>query len=647
MTGPETLGRTETELYQLLVESVLDYAIFALDAEGNIATWNKGAERLKGYSASEIIGRHFSIFYSTDDVIAAKPKRELEIASAKGRVEDEGWRIRKDGSRFWANVVITALHDPDGTLVGFAKVTRDLTARRAAEEQARRLAAEEGARATTEHLNQELQRLNEDLQSQTVEAEAQMTSAQDLAQELEQANRQLEETLADVEESREAVRAAERRTRFLVSVGDTMSASLDFEANLHALARLVVPELADWCVVEMADGDGGLRQLTVAHANPAKVALAQELRRRYPPDPHATRGSAQVVRTGKPELYERVTDEMLAATTADDAHVAILRDLDLRSVMILPLTARGRTLGALTMVGAESGRKFGRNDLNLGMEVARRAALAVDNAWLHEQALHAQRIAENAAQAKTRFLAVMSHELRTPLNAIGGYAELIAMGLRGPVTPEQQLDLNRISRNQQSLQSLINDVLDYAKLESGSMSLDIRYVNVRHEVEEIEALVAPQLQNKRLKYDYAGCAPEVSVCADPRSLRQILLNLLSNAIKFTPPGGHITLACKREQDTIVIRVADTGIGIPPEELTSVFEPFVQLDRDSSHPKEGTGLGLSISRDLARAMKGDLVAASEVGRGSTFSIVLPIAPTSQSCDAGDSVVERRKAESRRR
>src|SRR5204863_2875155 len=222
--------------------------------------------------------------------------------------------------------------------------------------------------------------------------------------------------------------------------------------------------------------------------------------------------------------------------------LSLLRQLNLKSAMVLPLIARGRTLGTMTLVAAESGRHFGDKDLAFGMELARRAALAVDNARLHAEALDARRAAERAAESKTRFLAVMSHELRTPLNAIGGYAELIAMGVRGPITAEQKKDLDRILANQATLLALINDVLDYAKLESGSMALEVQFVNVRREVEEIEALIAPQLQAKELKYEYAGCAPELRVCADPRSLRQILLNLLSNAVKFTAPRGRITLA---------------------------------------------------------------------------------------------------------
>ena len=163
------------------------------------------------------------------------------------------------------------------------------------------------------------------------------------------------------------------------------------------------------------------------------------------------------------------------------------------------------------------------------------------------------------------------------------------------------------------------------------MPLDIHFVNVRREVEEIEALIAPQLQAKQLRYEYAACAPEMRVCADPRSLRQILLNLLSNAIKFTAPRGRVALSCSADGDKVRIDVTDTGIGIAPDKLDTIFEPFVQLDRDSSHPKEGSGLGLSISRDFARAMRGDLIAESQVGRGSTFSVILPSASGPDHCE----------------
>jgi PAS domain S-box-containing protein len=613
----------DSDLYRILVESVLDYAIFALDVTGHVATWNKGAKRLKGYSASEIVGKHFSIFYPEEDKQSGKPDRILETAREKGRVEDEGWRVRKDGSRFWALVVITALHDEDGELIGFAKVTRDLTQRRKSEEQARELVAEQAAHAEARRFTMELERTNKLLEQQTAEAQAATDNAQDLAMELEQANQQLEETLVETEEAKETAQAAERLTRFLVQVGDTLGTSLDYQANLQALARLVIPDLADWCSVDMVQDDGTLRHLAVAHVNRSKVSLAWDLREKYPPILNADRGVGHVLETGKPELYSAITDEMIEAEARDEGHLRILKALQLKSLMILPLVARGQTMGTMTLASAESGRTFTQRNVDFAMDVARRAAIAVDNARLHEEALAARRAAEDAAAAKTRFLAVMSHELRTPLNAIAGYAELIAMGVRGPVTPDQKRDLDRIVQNQGTLLALINDVLDYAKLESGRAQFSIERVNVREEAQAVEALVGPQLQAKQLRYDYEACAADATVCADNRSLRQILLNLLSNAIKFTPEGGQIRVSCSTDPEHATIAVSDTGIGIPADKLGGIFEPFVQLGREMSNPQQGSGLGLSISRDLARQMGGDLSVESEVGRGSTFTLTLPL------------------------
>ena len=370
----------QERLYRLLVETVQDYAIFALDSIGHIISWNRGAERINGYRADEIIGRHFSTFYPAEDIAREKPPWELEIATSEGRFEEEGWRVRKDGTRFWASVVITALRDERGRLVGFAKVTRDLTERRAAE-----------ARA-----------------------------------------------------------------------------------------------LAD----------------------------------------------------------------------------------------------------------------------------ARRIA-----------------IAEEANRAKSGFLAAMSHELRTPLNAIGGYTELLAMGLRGPVTEEQALDLERIRRAQRHLLGIINDLLNYTRVEAGQLSYDIAPVRLSDAVDAVAPMIAPQAAARGLHFELAGCDPSVVALADRAKVDQILLNLLSNAVKFTSEGGRITVGCEGDDAHTRLIVGDTGLGIAEDKLEEIFEPFVQLGRSLNSVREGTGLGLAISRDLARAMGGDLIARSEVGAGSTFTLTLPAAPPS--------------------
>ena len=413
---------------------------------------------------------------------------------------------------------------------------------------------------------------------------------------------------------------AEESAHYLAEASALLASSLDYEDTLTELAHLIVPHFADWCAVSILDGDEP-RQLAVAHVDPEKVKWAHEINRRYPPDHNAKTGVANVIRTGKPELYPEIPDELLVAGAIDEEHLRLSRELGLRSAMVVPLSTQERTLGAITIVSAESGRRYGQRDLDFAMELARRAALAIDNAMHHKAELEARRSAEIANAAKTQFLAVMSHELRTPLNAIGGYAELLLMGLRGSLTPDQRADLERIQRSQRNLLSLINDILNYAKLDAGRVEFSMSTIQVHPLLLELEPLITPQLRARKLSYGYTGCDPGLEVWADGEKVRQILLNLLSNAIKFTEPDGRIRIDCSSDDDTARIIVSDTGLGIPEDKLGSIFEPFVQLERKLSSTHEGTGLGLAISRDLARGMGGELTVESEVGDGSTFVLTL--------------------------
>lgn len=230
--------------------------------------------------------------------------------------------------------------------------------------------------------------------------------------------------------------------------------------------------------------------------------------------------------------------------------------------------------------------------------------------------------AEAANAAKSRFLATMSHELRTPLNAIQGYAQLLTLEVRGPITQAQRGDLEKIERSQRHLLSLINDVLNFAKIEAGHVAVVSEPVDLAEVFDSLQEFVEPQLHEKSIQFKQSPTARGELVCGDGDKVRQILINLLSNAIKFTPPGGLIELKCAADEKMFHITVRDTGSGIPPDKLEAIFEPFVQVNRDYSSKHQGTGLGLSISRDLARRMEGDLTVTSVFGEGSSFVLSLP-------------------------
>ena len=239
------------------------------------------------------------------------------------------------------------------------------------------------------------------------------------------------------------------------------------------------------------------------------------------------------------------------------------------------------------------------------------------------EAEQARAEAERASRAKSDFLAVMSHELRTPLNAIGGYAQLLELGIHGPVTDAQRDALARLGRSQAHLLRLINDVLSFAKVDAGQVQYAVEDVPLEECLAGIEPMVAPQVRTKGLTFTCrAGGEPPLVARADPDKLRQVVLNVIANAIKFTPTGGLVEVECGADEDRVQIRVRDTGVGIPAERLPHIFEPFVQGERALNRPHDGVGLGLAISRDLALGMGGELTVESRVGEGSVFTIWLP-------------------------
>jgi signal transduction histidine kinase len=303
--------------------------------------------------------------------------------------------------------------------------------------------------------------------------------------------------------------------------------------------------------------------------------------------------------------------------------------LPVRSYLAVPVASRtGEVLGGL-FFGHADVAVFSERAERVASGIAGWAAIAMDNARLYEAERSARAEAEIANKAKSDFLASMSHELRTPLNAIGGYADLLEGEIRGPINEVQREDLLRIKRSQHHLLSLINDILNFAKLEAGRVQFDPRNISMNEVLGQLEALVAPQVGQKQLRYVYECSDPGYTAFTDPDRLQQILINLLSNAIKFTPVGGQITVKCAPNGRRMEVRVTDTGCGVPHDKLEKIFEPFVQLGRGQPSGAEGTGLGLSISRDLARAMDAELSAENNPGGGATFVLSLPRGTTAES------------------
>ena len=416
--------------------------------------------------------------------------------------------------------------------------------------------------------------------------------------------------------------AARRRATFLAEAGRLLAESVDQSSTLVALTRLALPTLGAWCIVDILEEDASIRRLGIYHPDPEKQRLGDELEASWRPEFDDPFGAPAMLRDIRTIAITEDIEATLAATAHSPANLHILRQLGIGSLLTVPLVARKRLLGAITFVSAQRRASYSAEDVQLAEDVANRGALALDNAQVYDLALVLQRSAETANRAKTAFLGAMSHELRTPLNAIGGYIDILDMGLRGPVTQNQRADFARVKTNQQHLAILITEILNFVKVGSGHVSYAAVDVKACDTMQHAIELIEPLFGQKGIAFDGISGDSSVVARADPERVTQILINLLSNAIKFTPAGGHIGAGCAATDDTVTIRISDTGIGIATEKHETIFEPFIQLKESLSDRGSGVGLGLAISRDIARAMKGDLTVESSEGKGARFTLSLP-------------------------
>lgn len=413
--------------------------------------------------------------------------------------------------------------------------------------------------------------------------------------------------------ARSVAESAARRFRFLADSSTVLSSSLDFRITLSELARLCVSEIAEWAVIYIVDDGNAARRLEVAHRDETKRAVAEALRTSTVPlrDPHPV---LDVLRTRLPMLVRNVDEALLTSLSEDAQQVELIRQLGVTSFMVVPLTARDRSLGAIALVTADEQRPFGEDDLELAEDLALRAALAVDNARLY-------RTAQEVNQTKSDLFAAISHDLRTPLNSIIGHVDLLCMGIPEPLGGASLRHVERIGRSANHLIHLIDELLTLVRLEAGRVELDLAHIAISELVTDVTEVVELLASERGLAFHTRVSDPGMGMLTDPARLRQVLLNLVGNAIKYTERGS-VRLDVTPAPDGIAFAVTDTGVGIAADDLEKMFEPFWQADGARRNADKGTGLGLSVVQRLVALLGGRIRVESEIGRGSTFTVLLP-------------------------
>jgi len=411
-----------------------------------------------------------------------------------------------------------------------------------------------------------------------------------------------------------ALKATERRLTLLADAGSILGKAVDYQESLNELAQMVVPDLADWCVVDVIEPESGLRRVAVAHEDPSLVELAEEVQRRWPSNiEEGTTG--EVLKTGEPFLLPIISEEQLAAAARDEEHGEHLRALGLVSVAILPLIARERVLGLLTLVRSDESRAFSEDELPLLGELAARAGTAVDNTRLLHEATEAVRLRDD-------FLAIASHDMRTPLAAILGYLQLALRRARKAEDPGGQKLVEYLSAAEGMagrLTDLVADLMDVSLLRSGRpialepVELEIGLVAKR--------VIDAHRKLVRTHHFVLDQTKPVVVHADLRRFERVLDNLLSNAVKFSPAGGEVRVTVDQEGDVARASVKDHGLGVPKADLPELFTRYRRASNVAG--VRGTGLGLAGSREIVRQMGGDIEVTSREGKGSTFTVTLPI------------------------
>jgi hypothetical protein len=605
--------------FRVFVESVRDYALIMLDPQGQIVSWNAGAEAIKGYKAEEIIGQHFTKFYPRESIESGLPERELQVAQAVGRYEDEGWRLRKDGTRFWANVVITALRDRAGHLIGFAKVTRDLSERRENEETLR--ASEQRFRALVQGVR--------DYAIFMLDPDGNVATWNEGAQHIKG-----------------------------YSASDIIGRHFSRFYPPDALARGLPAHELKTATIEGRFEDEGWRLRKDGSRFWANVVLTA-IR-----DVHGqllgfTKITRDLTERRRHEQELRASEEkfrMLVEGVIDYAIITLDRDGCITSWNTG--AARLNGYAASDIIGRHFSRLYPTDEIDANkpwqdLIVAREQGRHVEEGWrarrdgtqywannlvalLHEsdgrsqsyymvtQDLSQRKYAEDLADAAQRtheFIAMLAHELRNPLAPIRNAVALMERkGLGDPVLESMR---QTIDRQSMLLTRIVDELLDVNRIARGQFSVERSAIDLREVLHRAMETSRPLIEQRHQTFEVKIPDAALTVNGDPMRLTQVFLNLMNNAAKYTHVGGKLSLKVDVVEGNYCVRVADNGKGIPRDSLETVFELFMQIDPESSGTQGGLGVGLALVRRIVELHGGRVFARSEgLNHGSEFVVQLP-------------------------
>jgi signal transduction histidine kinase/ActR/RegA family two-component response regulator len=420
----------------------------------------------------------------------------------------------------------------------------------------------------------------------------------------------------------EQLSAQKASLEFLTEAGQVLSSSLDYRATLRRLTGLIVPRLADCCVIHLEGLE--VQDTPIAHVDPVKGEILREILERFPLPHESAHGYKEVLRTGEPQFFPSIEPSLLTSSGQSPEHRALLLRLGVVSWMLVPLKVQGNVFGALGFHYSDSGRHYTEDDLALASELARRASVAIDNARLYDLSQNERSRVEAATRAKDEFVAMVSHELRSPLNAILGWMRL----LRGGTLPEAKREhaFEVIERNANAQNTLVSDLLDISRIITGKIRINPSQVDLANVVDMALESVRLAADAKRIEITVDIDRSSTVMRGDGERLQQVVWNLLANAVKFTPKRGAVTLTLRRVESDLELIVQDNGQGIADTFLPHVFDSFRQSDGSTSRKHGGLGIGLSITKHLVELHGGLITVQSPgVGLGATFVVRLPISP----------------------